>query len=229
MLGRKAKAQGKGDTALWTDWYNQYGKAKGIDKQQFTDLRNLAAGKVGFTFRPEIQEILLGYSGQPKANEEVMEVIREDMAKQMGLPYKSISLTTIPPKARSLRAQLRQIDRLAPEAYREMMEAVERSPRSLEMQEAATSKGTPKGKKGKPVTPPVAPVTPPPVTPSVTPPAPSGTTGLAKRYQSTGCPGDTGSATVVCPGVPSQLRGSGFTRRPGNAAATGRPQGPARH
>lgn len=226
MLGRKAEAQGKGDTALWTDWYNQYGKAKGLDKQQFTDLRNLAAGKVGFTFRPEIQEILLGYSGQPKANEEVMEVIREDMAKQMGLPYESISLTTIPPKAWSLWAQRRQIDRLAPEAYREMMEAVERSPRSLEMQEAATSKGTPKGKKGKPVTPPVAPVTPPPVTPSVTPPAPSRTTGLAERYQSQVARGIPGAPRSFVPGIPSQLQGSGFTRRPGNAATTGRPQGP---
>lgn len=226
MLGRKAEAQGKGDTALWTDWYNQYGKAKGLDKQQFTDLRNLAAGKVGFTFRPEIQEILLGYSGQPKANEEVMEVIREDMAKQMGLPYESISLTTIPPKAWSLWAQRRQIDRLAPEAYREMMEAVERSPRSLEMQEAATSKGTPKGKKGKPVTPPVAPVTPPPVTPSVTPSVPSGTTGLAERYQSQVTRGIPGAPRSFVPGIPSQLQGSGFTRRPGNAATTGRPQGP---
>lgn len=226
MLGRKAEAQGKGDTALWTDWYNQYGKAKGIDKQQFTDLRNLAAGKVGFTFRPEIQEILLGYSGQPKANEEVMEVIREDMAKQMGLPYESISLTTIPPKAWSLWAQRRQIDRLAPEAYREMMEAVERSPRSLEMQEAATSKGTPKGKKGKPVTPPAAPVTPPPVTPSVTPPAPSRTTSLAERYQSQVARGIPGAPRSFVPGIPSRLQGPGFTRRPGNAATTGRPQGP---
>lgn len=226
MLGRKAEARGKGDTALWPDWYNQYGKAKGIDEQQFTDLRNLAAGKVGFTFRPEIQEILLGYSGQPKANEEVMEVIREDMAKQMGLPYESISLTTIPPKAWSLWAQRRQIDRLAPEAYREMMEAVERSPRSLEMQEATTSKGTPKGKKGKPVTPPVAPVTPSPVTPSVTPPTPSRTAGLAERYQSQVARGIPGAPRSFVPGIPSRLQGPGFTRRPGNAATTGRPQGP---
>lgn len=226
MLGRKAEERGKGDTALWPDWYNQYGKAKGIDEQQFIDLRNLAAGKVGFTFRPEIQEILLGYSGQPKANEEVMEVIREDMAKQMGLPYESISLTTIPPKAWSLWAQRRQIDRLAPEAYREMMEAVERSPRSLEMQEATTSKGTPKGKKGKPVTPPVAPVTPSPVAPLVAPPTPSRTAGLAERYQSQVTRGIPGAPRSFVPGIPSRLQGPGFTRRPGNAATTGRPQGP---
>jgi len=223
MLGRKAEARGKGDTALWPDWYNQYGKAKGIDKQQFNDLRNLAAGKVGFTFRPEIQEILLGYSGQPKANEEVMEVIREDMAKQMGLPYESISLTTIPPKAWSLWAQRRQIDRLAPEAYREMMEAVERSPRSLEMQEATTSKGKASAK-----TPARATATTPTKVPAVEVAPPAVKKAAGSRYEQQIQRGVPRAPLSMVPGVPSRRQGPGYQLLSGGrAATTGRPQGPA--
>jgi hypothetical protein len=123
QTGKAAKLAGDERSTLWSRWNEQYGKKMGLSDREYTDLQNLAAGNYGFTFRPDVQAILLGDVGEPYANKRVMEVIRQDMARLMGLPaedYPSLSLTTVPPNAWRNWALVRKLDVIAPEAYREL-------------------------------------------------------------------------------------------------------------
>lgn len=168
QTGKAAKLAGDERSTLWSRWNEQYGKKMGLSDREYTDLQNLAAGNYGFTFRPDVQAILLGDVGEPYANKRVMEVIRQDMARLMGLPaedYPSLSLTTVPPNTWRNWALVRKLDVIAPEAYRELMEAVERGPRLKTM---TRGERQPSGPTGETPPPPTGP------TPPVTPPAPSG-------------------------------------------------------
>lgn len=185
QTGKAAELAGDERSTLWSRWNEQYGKKMGLSDREYTDLQNLAAGNYGFTFRPDVQAILLGDVGEPYANKRVMEVIRQDMARLMGLPpqdYPSISLTTIPPQAWRNWALVRKLDVIAPEAYRELMEAVERGPRLQTMtrgegRESGPAPKTPPPSPPTGPTPPPAPPTPPTGGVGVAPVTPSPSTG----------------------------------------------------
>lgn len=183
QTGKAAKLAGDERSTLWSRWNEQYGKKMGLSDREYTDLQNLAAGNYGFTFRPDVQAILLGDVGEPYANKRVMEVIRQDIARLMGLPaedYPSLSLTTVPPNTWRNWALVRKLDVIAPEAYRELMEAVERGPRLKTMTRGERQPSGPTGETPPPPTgptPPPAPPTPPTGGVGVAPVTPSPSTG----------------------------------------------------
>lgn len=234
------KAEGRmreGAYDIWERWQERFGKEKGLSDNDTLRMKNLVAGRKGLFFRPDVQAALGLNPGDPEVNKQVQDVIRRDMAKLMGMPaeiqgkpLKGLSLTTISPQVWTNWMSLRGFNNEAEfPGFREELEDILRNEGRIS-DSAVRGEGPTSAAPSAPKAPktPPAPVAPrgPVAPPAPVTPTPTGPSGKLKRYRGMRGIGIPGAPRSFAPGVPSGRQGAGFTRRPGSAITTGRPQGP---
>lgn len=211
---------------IWDKWYERYGADYGLDEDDLWSLKDSAFGKGrgGFFDNPDLQLALTGDRNQPEINKSMMDVIREDMARLLGLPeteYPKISLSRLSPDMWRLWARSNELDN--EKRFPGLMASMERMiARGSDLK--TRDKGLAPDKVDRKTTIPRATTQAPPA--PVAPPRPS-REGELGRYRGMTQVGVPRAPLSMVPGVPSRRQGPGYQLLPGGrTATTGRPQGP---
>ena len=211
---------------IWDKWYERYGADYGLDEDDLWSLKDSAFGKGrgGFFDNPDLQLALTGDRNQPEINKSMMDVIREDMARLLGLPeteYPKISLSRLSPDMWRLWARSNELDN--EKRFPGLMASMERMiARGSDLK--TRDKGLAPDKVDRKTTIPRATTQAPPA--PVAPPRPS-REGELGRYRGMTQVGVPRAPLSMSPGVPSRRQGPGYQLLPGGrTATTGRPQGP---